>query len=427
MYYFYYLPIGTEIRLRKTPVVTIALVGLNVACFLASQLLGRGSSFFLGLAFIPARFELHTLVTSSFLHADIFHLSANLLYLWIFGSVLEDRMGQVRYLAAYLVCGVLSMMAQAVAVVNFLPQNAAIPVVGASGAISGLMGLFLIRFYYARVRVASLGMLFLQGVFRAAVSRMNAAGAMLLWIVIQLAYGLATSGNPLSATAYWSHISGFAMGLVLGLSGGLGSEATLERKLLRGKRYFERGKWFAAMGELVEFLRTRPGDAEARALLARTYLLTGQREKAAVEYSKAVVSELSCECSSAAIELYEEMKRVSPEPPLSPHFQLLMARCLEESGRPGLAADAYATFGTLFHERGKAPASLLKAAEIYSVRLNDLERAGELYRKVRAFYPQTRWAQISRRKLAEIGRVVAKRAASAPPVSARLSDPSQRN
>ncbi len=427
MYYFYYLPIGTEIRLRKTPLVTITLVGLNVVCFVVSQVLGRNSSFFLGLAFIPVRFELHALLTSSFLHADVFHLSTNLLYLWIFGSVLEDRMGRVRYLAAYVVCGALSMMAQAVAVVNLLPQNAAIPVVGASGAISGLMGLFLIRFYYARIRVASLGMLFLQGVFRAAVSRMNAAGAMLLWILIQLAYGLATSGNPLSATAYWSHISGFAMGLVLGLSGGLGSEAALERKLLRGKRYFEEGKWFASMGELVEFLRIRPEDAEARALLARTFLLTGQREKAAVEYSKAVASELSRARSGVAIELYEEMKRVSPRPLLSPHFQLLMARCLEENGRPGLAADAYANFGTVSNERGKAPASLLRAAEIYSVKLNDLERASELYHRVRTLYPQTRWAQISRSKLAQIGRIMARRTAATTPVSARLSDPSQRS
>jgi len=417
MYYFYYLPIGTEVRLRKTPFVTLVLIGLNVASFLASQLLGRGSSFFLGLAFVPARFELHALLTSSFLHADIFHLTANLLYLWIFGSVLEDRMGQLRYLTAYLVCGALSMMAQAVAVVNLLPQNAAIPVVGASGAISGVMGLFLVRFYYARIRVASLGMLFLQGIFRATVSRINAMGAMMLWILIQLAYGLATSNNPISTTAYWSHISGFAVGLVLGLSGGLSSEAVLERKLLRGKRYFEEGKWFAAMGELVEFLRTRPEDAEARALLARTFLLTGQRKKAAAEYAKAVAAELKSGHRGVAIELYEEMKRISPEPPLSPSFQILMARCLEESGRLGLAADAYATFGTLHHEKDKAPASLLKAAEIYSMKLNDLARAGEIYRKVRALYPQTRWARMARRRLAEVGRVVARRSTTTPRVS----------
>jgi membrane associated rhomboid family serine protease len=409
MYYFFYLPIGTEVRLRKTPLATLALAGLNLASFIVTLVLGRGSSFFMRLAFIPARFELHALVTSSFLHADIFHLSMNLLYLWIFGSVLEDRMGRMRYLAAYLVCGVLATMAQAVATVSLLPQNAGIPIVGASGAISGVMGLFLIRFYYARIRVASLSMLFLQGIFRAAVSRMNAAGAMILWILIQLVYGLATSGNPLSATAYWAHVSGFAMGLVLGLSGGLSSEALLEKKLLKGKRYFEKGKWFAAMGELVEFLRARPENAEARALLARTFLLTGQRKKAVEEYSKAVATELTCGRDKAAIELYEEMKRISGESSLPPSFQLLMAKCLEEKGRLGLAADAYAAFGTIHHERGKAPASLLKAAQIYSLKLNNLERAADLCRRVRAAYPQTRWAAVARKKLAEIGRVAAKR------------------
>jgi membrane associated rhomboid family serine protease len=410
MYYFYFLPVGTEIRLRKVPLVTLALLGLNVGVFVAFRLLGTDSYFLLRLAFVPARFGPLALLTSCFIHVDFLHIIPNLVYLWIFGSVLEDRLGRLHYLGAYLACGVLSMMAQAVAVVSFVPQNAAFPIIGASGAISGLLGLFLVRFYYARIKVASLAFLFLQGVYRASVSRLNAAGAMLLWILIQLAYGLSSSSNPLSTTAYWSHISGFLFGLALGVTSGLGNEARLERKLLKGKRYFEEGKWFAAMGELIEFLKTRPLDAEARAILARTFLLTGQRKKATIEYSRAIVGEMNSGGFGVAVELYEEMKRISPEAQLPPSSQLRMAKHLEENDRLDLSAEAYASFGSANPGIDKAPASLLKAAGIYATKLNDLEKAGELYRRVRALYPQTPWAQLARKRWAEIGRITAQRA-----------------
>ena len=398
---------------------TLSLVGLNLACFVLTVVFGRDSAFFRVLAFVPASFQLHSLITSTFLHAGFLHLGLNLMYLWIFGSVLEDRMGWPRYVATYAVCGVLSNMAQAVAVFSLLPQNAGIPVVGASGAIAGLLGLFLVRFYYVRVKVASLAMLFFQGVFRASVSRLNAVGAMLLWILIQLAYGLATSSSPISMTAYWSHVSGFSMGLILGLAGGMHQQAALEKKFLKARRYFEEGKWFASMGEVLEYLKSQPLDPDARALLARAFLLTGQRKQAAVEYARAISIELERGGDSVAMERYEELKRVAPEFVLPAASQLAMARCLEEHGWPHLAAEAYLAFGRTYPFKEKAPAALLKSAEIYCAKLNDLDRAGETYHRVRALFPQTPWAQHARKKLAEIGRISARRMPSQSEVSGR--------
>ncbi len=412
MYYFSYLPVGTEIRLRRAPVATLSIVGLNLLVFGLTAFGGRGGALFRSLAFVPAHFQLYTLLTSTFLHAGFLHVSLNLLYLWIFGSVLEDRMGWVRYVATYAVCGVLSNMAQAVVVVSFLPQNAGIPIVGASGAIAGLLGMFLVRFYYVRVKVVSVAMLFFQGVYRASISRLNAAGAMLLWILIQLGYGLATSSSPISLTAYWSHVSGFSMGLMLGLVGGLHKEAAMEKKFLKARRYFEEGKWFASMGEAIEYLRIRPLDPNARTLLARAFLLTGQRKQAAAEYARAVSIELSRGGESAALECYGELKRVAPEFVLPAASQLAMARCLEGRGRPDLAAEAYLAFGQTYPFKQKAPAAILKSAEIYCAKLNDLDKAGESYHKVRALFPQTPWALHARRKLAEIGRISARRTPS---------------
>ena len=420
MYYFSFLPVGTEVRLRKIPVATLSIVGLNLVVFCLTSFYGRGGVLFRSLAFVPAEFRLYSLLTSTFLHAGILHVSLNLLYLWIFGSVLEDRLGWVRYVAIYAVCGALSNMAQAVVVVAFMPQNAAVPIVGASGAIAGLLGLFLVRFYYVRVKVASMAMLFFQGVYRASISRLNAAGAMLLWILIQLAYGLATASSPVSMTAYWSHVSGFSMGLALGLAGGMHKEASLEKKFLRARRYFEEGKWFASMGEAIEYLKIRPLDPDARMLLARAFLLTGQRKQAAAEYSRVVSIELERGGESAALECYGELKRVAPGSVLPATAQLAIARCLEDHGRPDLAAEAYLAFGSAYPFKQKAPAALLKSAEIYSGKLNDLEKAGETYHKVRALFPQTQWAQHARKKLAELGRISARRTPPRSEISSEL-------
>ncbi len=108
-------------------------------------------------------------------------------------------------------------------------------------------------------------------------------------------------------------------------------------------------------------------------------------------------------------ERYEELKRVAPEFVLPAASQLAMAGCLEDHGRLDLAAEAYLEFGRSYPFKQKSPAALLKSADIYCAKLNDLEKAGETYHKVRALFPQTHWALHARRKLAEIGRVSARR------------------
>ncbi len=149
-----------------------------------------------GTAEVPA---ILTVFTSMFLHGDILHLGGNMLFLWVFGDNIEDRMGIVGFVLFYLLCGVAAAMTQA-----FVDPGSAIPMIGASGAISGILGAYLFLYPTAAIHV----LIFITVVTLPAVVVLG------LWFVLQLANGLMTPpGAP--GVAFWAHIGGFVAGVVL--------------------------------------------------------------------------------------------------------------------------------------------------------------------------------------------------------------------
>ena len=149
------------------------------------------------LAIVPAW---ATLVTSMFLHGGFMHLAGNMLYLWIFGDNVEIAMGRVRYIAFYLVCGVAAALAQAM-----LDTESRIPMIGASGAISGVLGAYLLLFPRANVRV----LMFPWGMVP-----VPAVVVLGLWFLLQLLDGVSTPGGQ-GGVAFWAHVGGFVAGMVL--------------------------------------------------------------------------------------------------------------------------------------------------------------------------------------------------------------------
>ena len=143
-----------------------------------------------------------TLVTSMFLHGGFLHLAGNMLYLWIFGNNVEDAMGHVRFAAFYLCCGVAAALTQA-----YSDPGSTVPMVGASGAIGGALGAYLLLHPHARVLVLlPLGFLFYT-------MRIPAYFVLGLWFVFQLFAGGVQTGD--GGVAYWAHIGGFIAGAVL--------------------------------------------------------------------------------------------------------------------------------------------------------------------------------------------------------------------
>ncbi|RMD93819.1 MAG: rhomboid family intramembrane serine protease [Alphaproteobacteria bacterium] len=209
------------------PLVTVMLIAVNVAVFLSTMGVIYGppvvqQRFFLDWALIPARLEMgdggYTLITSMFLHGGLLHLAGNMLFLWIFGDNLEDQMGHLGFLIFYLACGVAAGLTHVI----FAPGST-VPTVGASGAIAGVMGGYLLLFPRARVDVVLIFFIFVQIV---AVPAWFMLG---LWFVLQLINGSVADPN-LGGVAYWAHAGGFLAGVVL----------TLPVWLLRGGARFWR-------------------------------------------------------------------------------------------------------------------------------------------------------------------------------------------
>lgn len=196
---------------RRAALVTWALILVNVAIHLLVSVEytteSALSDHYSDWAMIPARIGqgdgLHTLVSSMFLHGDIFHLAGNMLFLWIFGDNMEDTLGHLGFLLFYLACGLVAALAQW----GFDPASP-IPVLGASGAIAGVMGGYLLLFPRARIDIL---------VFLIVLIRILTIPAWLmlgLWFVFQVAAGVGTDPET-DGVAYWAHIGGFAIGLVL--------------------------------------------------------------------------------------------------------------------------------------------------------------------------------------------------------------------
>jgi membrane associated rhomboid family serine protease len=201
------LPIGDDDSGRRTiPLVTFVLIALNVLFFFVEQ--SGGDAFIGKWAFVPKRFlanpgsDFLTLFTSMFMHAGWVHLGGNMLYLWIFGDNVEDRFGHSKFTIFYLLCGLGATFAQ---LAFSIGSN--VPNLGASGAIAGVLGAYILLFPQGRVRV-------LQGQQVIQVPALIVIG---LWIVLQFFSGIGSIANTAETggVAYMAHIGGFLAGFVL--------------------------------------------------------------------------------------------------------------------------------------------------------------------------------------------------------------------
>ena len=203
---------------ERTPFIAWALVLANVGIFVYQYFVldpGRAQAVFIAsFAAVPANVGaavlgqeslvggLMPLVTSMFLHGGFMHLLGNMWFLWIFGDNVEDELGHFKFLLFYLTCGVLATLAHVVA-----EPSSAVPLVGASGAIAGVMGAYLMRFPRSRVTVL------LPLVVIWTTVRMPAFVMLLYWFAIQILNGTADSSG--GGVAWWAHVGGFAIGAVL--------------------------------------------------------------------------------------------------------------------------------------------------------------------------------------------------------------------
>jgi membrane associated rhomboid family serine protease len=310
MYFYAFYPLGLDLPLRCRPWLSWTLIASMVVTFAwqryAPQVGGVPPA---DLMFWPGNGSPFTVLTAIFLHGSWWHLIGNLVYLGVFAPALEDRLGRVRFLLLFLMLGAAGNLAHGyVAIADLLGQGG-LGVMGASGAISGLLGIAMVRLSYAHVAVGYWVFAPLAGQNRAGRQRLPLPVAVLSWLLLQLVH-TAVARESAATISYGAHLGGFGLGVLLGLVLGYAPLARAEGALQRARHQFRVGNALAATGAYEEYLNEFPEDRDARREMARAEVLAGQRGEALARYREIYREALTAGQVPVALDVFREARHV---------------------------------------------------------------------------------------------------------------------
>ena len=325
---FFFLPYGNDRRTRRFPAVTYALIAVNILVFCCQYPAIDGTVKELGL--YPGHPTLGSIFTSMFAHGSISHLLWNMLFLWLFGPNVEDALGRLEYGIFYAGSGLAAALLHIVIVRQFMPSTAEIPMVGASGAIAGILGIFAVRFYKTRIKIwYVIFFLFIKwGKFT--ISAMVGLG---IWFAQQLWGGIASINHPQGeGIAYWSHIGGMIFGIILAYAMSMVMEGSKEYLMDDAQTSMQRGETMAAAGNLMAFIEKEPGNPDAHANLARTFAMEKNTDLAAKHYINGIELLLRQGRMENASALYQELMHENPSARPGIVTELRIARHIADKG-----------------------------------------------------------------------------------------------
>ena len=365
IYFFYYLPLGLDVRGTRVPWASALLVCGALAGFVTQLVqptwLWLYDTWF---AYVPAAPQPSALFLNAYMHGDLLHLVSNLIALWVFGPALEERLGAWRYLLLFHVANASANLVQGATSLLLLPQLAEIGVVGASGAIAALMGLALVRLHFARVRIGYWAFLPLQAFTRAGAVHLSVPVAVLLWFLLQWALVVIAWQGGNAQIAVGSHLGGLAFGVGIGLLAGLRAPAAAESALQAGRRYASAAQWYAAQGHLLDYVRSCPDDAEGRLELGRALRAT-QRDEAADEHYRAACAAWARAGRWDRLEAaFCEALRGNARFVLDAALQMQMAQLYERTLRLQAAEEAYVAYARHYPAQHAGALALFRAARL---------------------------------------------------------------
>jgi membrane associated rhomboid family serine protease len=382
----------TARQVKDVPVATYSLLALNLFLFFGAM---PGDRIDLANRYglIPERLDPHhleglRLFTTNFLHFEPTHLIVNMTFLWLFGRKVEKLVGPLEFLLFYIGSGFIAAALHVAITFAFLPSLMVTPVVGASGSVAGVLGMYAVRFGREKIIIGrgAIGSVYL----------------LLAWLLIQATFGIAGIFSPtgqlgpldLSNVSYWSHIGGFVFGMTAAwvtIKDTKTDEHLSKKKLgeIRKKTLLEVAERFKAL------CAADPLDPFAHAELGRVYALLSNRGQSIEYYLKAIDYYRKDGRRDDALACMREALRFWPQTGL-PHDAVFRFACsLEILGEYAQSESLFTWLTDDAKGKPEGEMALLKLAQIQLDRMNDSEKAIQSIQRLMREYPNSRWADLA--------------------------------
>ena len=372
------------------PWLTALLVFINVVCFFLTDMGSREEPIYrFGLTAAPFRFW--TLLTHQFLHGGIEHLAGNMAGLWLIGPHLEEGLGRKRYLIYYLGAGLSGGLLQLLIGLWGSESQARIPLIGASGAIFGLLGVFAIRFWRTKVRLF-------------VVFFIPAIWAVVLFAGLQLWSGIAEIGSTGGGVGYWAHVGGFAFGCGLAVATQVKDESRREYGIEDAEKALKERRYEDALSHYEMLLLDQPDDPglhHTAALLSRQL---GQLARARQHYEDSAVLYAKAGPPDALVRVFYDAREAVPDLALAAPVLVKIATACEQTRQFQLAYVALSEVALTSSESPEAEMALLRLGRLLLEQLREPGQAIPVFREFLRRYPASNMAHHAKRHLAEAER-----------------------
>ena len=387
--FFFLFPYKVNRAFKEVPLLTIIIIAVNAFFYFGTSVDLENTVKYLG--FVPNIHGLYTWFTSMFLHGDFFsHLLWNMYFLWLFGALLEDVLGKLKFSLIYLSSGLVACLVHAGIIALFVPSLKEVPLIGASGAIAGLLGVFAVRFYKNKISIAYF--VFILLFIRWGVLEITSVAALSIWVGRELLSGLLQIGGLASPVAHWAHIGGFVFGVIVALSFRLAKDADVEYLSGEADSWARMGIHSGASSRYTQLIENRPKDPEAYRKLARSMLFSGNenREEIIQNYMKAINLFLKNQQKQEAMQAYQELNDAYAGVVLDAKTQFALGSVSESQAQFQVAADAYYKLIENHPDCPETEKASFRLAHIY-LKMGDKEEANKTWQRFVEKYPNSQW------------------------------------
>jgi len=380
----------TSRTIHDLPLATILIIAANVVVTLWAMHDFKFATQDYGL--VPSSLRVGRFIAASFIHDGFVHLAINMLLLYVFGSAMEKAMGRLEFALFYFgACLSSSLLHVAIVYATLPPEYAARAVVGASGAVAGVMGLYAVRYH--------------RKIFKLGGIEVSALFLIMAWLLVQVGLGVLALysddlfGVRLRYVAYWSHLGGFMFGIVTALIANMALQGAREHLISEGKANYEQGNLLEAAQDYESLLKYDPDNALANAELGGLWAIMEDEGQSAPYYRNAVRLYIREGREDKALEAAAEMKRFWPDFTLNPAERFRLATYLGELGQVKRAITSLQEIAEHSPDSSEAQMSMIKIGHLQLSALRDASQAQATLTAFLQRYPDSEWRAFAQEML----------------------------